>query len=196
MRLFSVVRTYKPLSTVSYNTRPFLACVLSHLIDQGVISFWAFIPHHGEGKRKAHTHVYVEPCSTVDTDSLSFRKLFDEIDPQNDKPLSCEPWRKSKFDDWVLYGQHDSAYLASKGLHKEHCDYALSCFSSSDPDLFSARESEINRDKYNSPMVKMLDCYHSGMSVIDAMSFLRIPYGSMHSFISSWKEIEKLINKE
>lgn len=185
------MRTYKPLSTISYNSRPFLTCTLNSLIDQGIISFWVFIPHHGEGKRKDHIHVYVEPCSTIDTDSMAFRSCFDEPDLTNDKPLSCEPWRKSKFEDWALYCQHDSAYLAAKGLFKEYCDYPLSSFVSSDSELFAARESEINRDKYNSPMQKMVDCFANGMSLIQAMSYLRIPYGSMHSFITAWNELQK-----
>ncbi len=181
------MRTYKPLSTISYNTQSNLRIYLEALIEKGSISFYAFLKHYGEGGKKDHFHVYIEPQEEIDTNAQWFREWFiEKSDDPPCKPLNVEPWRKSKFDDWVLYSQHDSAYLAQKGLKKEYTDYGLNCFISSDDSEFKARESLINRQSFLPPVTRMLNCVQEGLNVIEAMQALRIPYGAMGSFIKAY----------
>lgn len=99
----------------------------------------------------------------------------------------------TKFDDWLLYTQHDSSYLASKGLKKEYTDYALNCFVTSSDEEFHAREALIDRTKMLPPVTRMLNCCQEGLNVIEAMQVLRIPYGSMGSFIKAYDLCKQIL---
>lgn len=108
------MQTSKAISTISYNTEAFLVAKLSELLKQHTIVRWYYVRHTAEkDEAKDHFHVYVEPNKRIDTAALS--DAFRELDPKKpDKPLGVRPWETSKIDDWILYGLHDSAYLASK----------------------------------------------------------------------------------
>ena len=103
------MQTSKPISTVSYNTTPFLKTVLEGLIRNHVIDFYCFINHLGEldpfGEReKDHTHLFIIPNHRINTCDLDIQ--FIEPVPNN-KPLKCITWQTSKIDDWILYVLHD-----------------------------------------------------------------------------------------
>lgn len=116
------MRTAKPISTVSFNTKEYLKSTLDNLVESKVLSWYCFIPHKAEDDdagKKDHFHVYAEPSKTLQTDDL--RSEFKEYDPEMpDKPRSTLVWKSSKFYDWYQYSLHDPAYLASKGLRKKY----------------------------------------------------------------------------
>ena len=136
------MRTSCPISTISYNTKDFL----TNQLNQLNIEFWCAISHFPEkDESKKHYHVYIEPAKQMDTDSI--RKALEEFTPENDKPLGCMPFRKSKFDDAILYFLHDKEYLASKFLVREY-HYELTDFITNSFDYLMERYSMIERRKY------------------------------------------------
>ena len=111
------MRTYKPLSTISYNSEKFLVETLEYLIREDCISFWAICYHEAEtDEKKAHYHVYIEPTVVLDTQADWFKDCFVEKSKDIEIPLGVMPWRKSRFEDWYLYSKHDLVYLRAKGL--------------------------------------------------------------------------------
>ena len=115
------MRTQRPFSTISYNTDKFLNQKLEELEKRRAISFWCWIDHYAEDDElKRHKHLFIIPNGQIDTDMV--KKELEEIDLTNPlgKPLGCQLMRSSKFDDWYLYGIHDTAYLATKGQSRKH----------------------------------------------------------------------------
>ena len=115
------MKTSKSISTISYNTIPYLEFILNNMVDNGVIDFYAYIFHQAEeNEKKNHIHLYIEPSNRIDTFTL--KKQFEEIDVigGNDKPLGVMPFNSSNFKDWYLYSIHDLDYLRSKGLSREY----------------------------------------------------------------------------
>lgn len=106
------MRTTKPLSSVSYNSREYLESVFNDLLKRKVISFWAYIWHKAEAyEKKDHIHMYMVPDELVDTHQLS--PLFDEL--KDDGSIDAiKDLRTSNWGDWFYYGIHDPAYLACK----------------------------------------------------------------------------------
>lgn len=82
------MRTTKPISTISFNSREYLALKLHELQKSGRISFWAFVEHQpedDEAGKKVHNHVFVIPSKMLQTDDL--REELKEYDPEHpDKP--------------------------------------------------------------------------------------------------------------
>lgn len=104
--------TQKPISTISYNTEPFLKGVLEMLLKQHIIQNYCFIFHYGEDGDKDHFHVRLEPNKRIDP--MDIKELFREFDPNNIKPLFVRPFRPSVEEDWLLYVVHDKEYLKIK----------------------------------------------------------------------------------
>ena len=109
--------TAKPISTISYNSEGHLTRVLTSLYESKRIEDYRFIFHYGEDGDKDHYHVYIVPNRRIDTALL--RDMFNEQDPNNDKPLGCLPFRNSKGDHWIMYVIHDPVYLLA---HKSQDD--------------------------------------------------------------------------
>lgn len=116
------MRTSKPISTISFNTKEFLLFKLNELLRNKIISKWYFIEHlpeDDEGGKKTHFHVYVEPSKMIQT--VDLRELFKEYDPTKpDKPKCTIDWHNSDFGNWYLYSIHDKIYLASKGESRKY----------------------------------------------------------------------------
>lgn len=109
------MKTQCPISTISFNTKEFLINTLNQLNCE----FWFAVEHFPEeDEKKKHFHVYIEPSCRVDTDSL--RKALEQIVPNDELPLGCLPFRKSKFCDACLYFLHDKEYLASKFMSRKY----------------------------------------------------------------------------
>lgn len=104
--------TQKPVSTISYNTEPFLLEKLQELRDAHIIQAWMYIFHHGEDGDKDHIHLRIEPNRKLDPMDIS--DLLKEFPQGSDKPLGVRTWRPSKEEDWFLYAVHDEAYLKLK----------------------------------------------------------------------------------
>lgn len=104
--------TQKPLSTISYNSEPFLKGVLEWLLKQHIIQNYCYIFHKGEDGDKDHFHVRIEPNRRIDP--MDIKEYFLEPDPNNVKPLGIRPFRYSVEEDWFLYVVHDVDYLKIK----------------------------------------------------------------------------------
>lgn len=108
--------TAKPISTITYNTEPFLKRLLDRMLKANIIVDYRYIKHHGEDGDKDHIHLCLFPNRRLDTGEL--RNDFDEITADNDKPLSALPFRTSKPDHWLMYVLHDEEYL--KNHHSDN----------------------------------------------------------------------------
>lgn len=182
--------TYKPFSTIGYNTEPFLKSRLEEFIYSYPDAFYAYIYHPDEKDKKQHYHLYIDPQTRIrEGDFLMLRKSFEEPDPSNEegKPLACMPFRKSNsFEDWYLYGLHDSAYLDSKHLLKSTYDYPPEFVVTNNKDILDDYVSQIDRTKYMACIDKMKFCMDNGMTLQEALSYLRIPYSGMYGFMKLW----------
>lgn len=101
--------TTKPISTISYNTVPFLKEKLDNWVKAHWIQAYMFIHHKGEDGDKDHIHLRIEPNKSLDPMNLT--EELKEYEPGNNKPLTVRPWRSSKEEDWILYIVHDPEYL-------------------------------------------------------------------------------------
>ncbi len=112
------VKTTKPISTISYNTIEFLQGMLDTFIKNHVIEFYCFIQHFPDtDSTKEHIHVYIEPNRSIDTGE--FRSAFNQFVQGEELPRGVLPFQKTKdFQDWYLYGLHDTTYLAKKGQQR------------------------------------------------------------------------------
>lgn len=117
--------TQKPISTISYNTEPFLHEVLERWKKNHIIQAYQYICHKGEDGDKDHIHVRVEPNKRIDPMELTDE--LKEYTKDNLKPLGVRPWRPSQEEDWILYAVHDEKYLSEKysqgGAEKEKIPY-------------------------------------------------------------------------
>lgn len=120
-----IMKTIKPVSTVSWNTEEFLLKTLNKLVANHTVLFWFYVKHFAESdEKKEHIHLYIEPDIRIDTNEL--RSNFEEI-PQKDceckdiiRPL---PFTVSKFDTAYLYFTHNKLYLDSHGYSKQFYNY-------------------------------------------------------------------------
>ena len=188
--------SYKPFSTIGYNTESFLLNRLDEFKNQYPDSFWCYIYHRNEEGKKDHYHLYIEPNARLRNDDfVMLRKNFEEPDPDpsQDKPLSCMPFRKSNsFEDWYLYAVHDTNYLNAKHLVKSTYDYDDELVISSDREYLDSLRQEIDSVKYLSPIDKMHFCVDNGMNMYQALSYLRIPYSGMYGFMKIWKDMQDI----
>ena len=110
--------TQKPISTISYNTLPFLREKLDLWVSQHIIQTYQFIRHKGEDGDKDHTHFRIEPNKKLDPMELT--EALKEYQVGCDKPLGIRSWRPSKEEDWFLYAVHDPEYMALKYQDDPH----------------------------------------------------------------------------
>lgn len=180
------MRTTKPISTISFNTAPFLKLKLNELLKAGRISFWAFITHKpedDEGGKKEHHHVYIEPAKMLQSDDI--RAQLTEIDLDNlDKPRKCITFRASKFDPWYMYGLHDKRYLASisqsRRFHYSHEDFITS---DSDDFLFKARSIDMLS---LSPYADMMEAQSLGITWDEYFSRGVVPIAQISNYQKAW----------
>lgn len=104
--------TQQPIATISYNSEKFLKAKLDEWFESHLIQAYQYIFHVGEEGDKNHFHVRIEPNKRLDKMDLFYQ--LKEIDPNNEKPLGCRPWRPSKEEPWILYAIHDKDFLDFK----------------------------------------------------------------------------------
>lgn len=104
--------TQKPISTISYNTEPFLREKLETWVKAHIIQAYQFICHKGEDGDKDHIHLRIEPNKKLDP--MDLMDELREFQLGKEKPLGCRPFRPSKEEDWLLYALHDEQYLKLK----------------------------------------------------------------------------------
>lgn len=104
--------TQKPISTISYNTEPFLKEKLDTWVKAHIIQAYQYIKHKGEDGDKDHIHLRLEPNKKLDV--MDLQEELREYPIGCEKPLTCRPFRQSKEEDWILYAVHDETYLKLK----------------------------------------------------------------------------------
>lgn len=182
------MKTSKPFSTISYNTKEFLISELDKLVARRAISFYTFVYHYREeDERKDHIHLLIEPNGQINTDALS--DILVEFDPSHPlDPLSVMPWRASKFGDWYLYASHDAAYLASKGQSRTH-HYPEAYFISSNSDYLHELITTIDRTKYAKTQ-EFVKKVQSGVTLLEMVSNGEIPAPQFNQ----WKQMYELVS--
>lgn len=182
------MRTTKPVSTISYNTIPFLELKLEELRKSKIISFWSFIYHKAEvDEKKDHIHLYFEPSKMLQTDDILEHlcqitgKFLDNGRPE---VLCCMNMRSSKFDDWYLYSVHDEAYLLTKGQSRQH-HYQFDDFHASNVDELNFKVCEIDYTATNS-MKQILEAQKLGLSLRDFIVRGAFPISQIMQVEKAW----------
>ena len=168
------MRTSKPFSMISYNTKEFLIEKLNELVQGGLVQFWAFIHHQPEeDERKAHKHLYIIPQKLIDTQRIE--KALQEIDLTDitAKPLGAIFPQSSKFADWYLYGLHDKKYLAYKGQKRKY-HYNDNAFVVSCQDTFQELKNLIDYTEINR-LSLIIEKAENGESLSDIIKTCNIP---------------------
>lgn len=133
--------TSSAVSSVSYCSLDVITHHLDHFVSCGSLDFYCLIKHYAEDdEKKDHWNIFAIPSKRIDTFVL--QSCITETVPDNDIPLKTMPFRKSKFDDWVLYHLHDRPYLESKGLFRRY-HYRYDEIISSCPDYLHELYSRI-----------------------------------------------------
>lgn len=174
------MKSKKPFSTVSYNTKDFLTYKLDKLYKTKVIDFYAFVYHLAEeDEEKSHIHVYIEPNGQQDTDQI--QEELEELDPNNPQlPLGCIRFRSSKWGEWKQYCDHDIAYLLSKGQTRKY-HYSDADYVYSDKVYFNELNHTIDRSKLNrNQLVK--DAVDNGISFVDLVKTGQVPVQMIGAF--------------
>lgn len=126
--------TKQMISTVSYNTVPFLDKVLKDLYKKHIIQAYVYIFHKGEDGDKDHIHLIIYPNRQIDVMDLTEMLKEPDITRIDNKPLGVRPWRvvaKNSEADWYLYSLHDKEYLKLKygeGEPHEKIPYSIENF--------------------------------------------------------------------
>lgn len=164
------MKTTKPLSSISWNSRQFLVDRLEELRKAHLIAFWVLIQHQAEDdEKKKHIHFYVEPNRSIDSEVL--RENFIEPVPGS-KPLGVNKFQKSKFTDWLWYSLHDKAYLASKGEARKYSYSIKDLIASDDEDLVQRiQEHPRPESEYN----KVYELIEQGYSDEAIAQMLNVP---------------------
>lgn len=189
------MKTSKPISTISYNTKDFLEEKLNEWRKNGIIEFAMWIRHEPEeGDKKAHFHVYIKPARLLQT--LDLEEMSQEIDPQNlDKPLKMISFRSSVESDWVLYSIHDKQYLAEKGLTRQN-HYDISDIHSTCEDTLQDIITRLNDNRKGDIQKRIVDCIEMGMSFGAILKSGMIPMRYVHSAKIYYDEIVRYYIEE
>lgn len=187
------MRTTKPISTISFNTRDFLVQKLKELTRVKILSFWAVIEHKpedDESGKKIHFHVYAEPSKMLQTDDL--REELKEFDLEKpDKPRGCLTWNSSKFDSWYLYALHDKRYLASKGQSRKF-HYLHDDLITSDDDDLLCKSRSIDLVSL-SPYADMEDAIKHGVTFPEYFARGTVPLPQVKLFQAAWDLLRSTI---
>lgn len=183
------MRTTKPISTISFNSKEHLTMKLKELTKAKIIAFWAFIEHQpedDEGGKKVHYHVYIEPAKMCQTEDL--REEFREYDHQNpEKPRGCLVFNSSDFPNWYLYVLHDKRYLASKGQSRKY-HYKHEQMISSDADDLTYKVRTINLLEL-SPYEDMLQAIMQGIKWDEYVARGTVPIQMFRQWRDAWESL-------
>lgn len=122
------MRTKQYISTITYNTIPYLELKLNEMVGSNILDFYAFIYHKKEcDEKKDHIHLFLMPSRQVDTAKLN-EDLSQPV-KDSDKPLgTCGIWHivgKNNISDWILYSLHDAVYCKLKGYLDRVYTYSI-----------------------------------------------------------------------
>lgn len=174
------MKTSKPVSTISYNTEPFLKMKIEQWKSQGFIEFAMYIKHKAESNdKKDHFHVYLKPQKQIQTFDLEQSSL--EFVSDNEKPLKCMDFRISSSEyDWIMYAIHDKGYLAQKGLEKE-CHYDLSDIQSTCEDTFNIILTRLQEERKGTLEERLMFCIGEGLNWKQIVSSGLIPLAKINN---------------
>lgn len=176
------MRTTKPIATISFNSPEYLRLKLNELKKAKIISLWHYIEHlpeDDEAGNKKHIHLYIEPSKLLQTEDLG--EHFNEFDSSKpDKPKKCLLFRSSKFDDWYMYGLHDTAYLASKGQTRRY-KYEHKDFITSDADELY-RASKMIDKRSLTPWLDLAEAVEDGLTFADYFQNSGQPIQQINAF--------------
>lgn len=185
------MRTSKPVSTISYNSKEFLTGKLEELIRNHKISDYMAIFHYAEkDETKDHWHLLIKPNTLIDT--MDIQDFFKEFDPEYPtKPKKCIDFRITHdIDDWILYSQHYAPYLASKAESREF-HYAKSDFIYHDEDNFNDLYLHAFKGSAWAKQYQILEQLNSKqLSPIDLIKNGTVPL-NMASQLNAYKYMEK-----
>lgn len=180
------MRTRKPISTISFNTKNFLINKLDELYESKIIQFYSVVfhlPEDDEAGKKDHYHVYIEPAKLVDTCLL--RDEFKEFDPEKPgKPLGVLIFNNSTFPDWYLYGIHDPAYLATKGQSRRY-HYSFNDMIVPDQSDLLYKVKMIDMLKLT-PYRKMIEAQQNGLSWNEFFKLSSVPIQQLGLYERAW----------
>ena len=178
------MKTTKPISSISWNSRQYLVDRLEELRKSHLIAFWVLVKHTAEeDEKKDHIHFYVEPNRSIDTELL--REKFIELIPGS-KPLGVNKFQKSDFQNWLWYCLHDQAYLLSKGETRKY-HYSIEDLISSDDEDLMQRIQENPRPE--SEYSKVEELIRQGLSNEAIAQTMNIPLFRFEYFC---RAVEKL----
>lgn len=190
------MRTSKPISTISYNTPEFLRNKILEWKQLGWIEYGMWIRHlPDEDEKKVHYHVYLKPAKLIQTmdleeDSCEFEGPFPNGNPDPNstelalKPLKMINFRMSKEDDWILYGIHDKAYLAEKGMTRKH-HYLFEDIECTCDDTLRDMITHLIDNRKGRLEVRIYDCINKGLTWREIVCTGIIPLrhiGNAHMF--------------
>lgn len=173
------MKTIKPISTISYNSKNFLVLKLNELLKAHKISFWCFIFHKAEvDEKKDHFHLYIEPNTRLDT--MDLQDELKEIVIGSDKPLGCINFHSSKFADWYYYSMHYKPYLAGKNESRQY-SYCRADFVCCDDDCLD--DLIVSNPCPYDDLIKAYDLISQGYSDIDIAKFFHVPMYRLEYFV-------------
>ena len=181
--------TNRWLSTITWNSVPYLQQLLNDMLDRNVISFYYFIKHFKEDdEKKDHIHLFIIPNMKINTDSL--RKDMEEVDPNSKGMIRPLPFRPvSKFADKYLYDLHDENYLRSKFEYRKY-RYTKEDFIVSDEQYFNELIHEIDYSKYTG-VLKFKEAVKRGWSFEECSSNGLVPIQYYHNYKNLYEDIIK-----
>lgn len=187
------MQTCKPISTISYNTEPFLKSVLDNLINKHIIDYYMYIPHIGEldfeGKEESdHIHLFIVPNHRVNTAQLG--EFFIEPDPPNVLPLKCITWNTSTSNDWILYCLHDKNYLFSK-MESRQIQYKYDDLRSSDSQDLRRRYRMAYQSSGYAKACNLYQYAKSGGDLRSLMEIGAIPVNQVRNYVDFFNVTRK-----
>lgn len=168
------MRTSKPISTISYNSVPFLCSTLSEMIKNHVISNYVMIFHKKEkDEKKDHIHLLIFPNKLLDT--MDIQESLVELNPlEPTKPFKCIDFRTSVIDDWILYAEHFAPYLDFKSQSREF-HYSYEDFIYYDEDAFDDLYAHAHKGSDFAHKKQILTLMKSGINPADLIGTGTIP---------------------
>lgn len=180
------MQTISLISSISWNSPQFINQTLLRLKEQGLIDWGHWIFHKAEeDEKKNHIHFIVQPSKRINTAAL--QNEFKEFVPSNDKPLSCNPFVKSKLSDWLLYAVHDVKYLIKKGQTRKH-HYTLDDIQSTDEELVREQWRE-NCDLQSAITDRLLEYIKGGATWGDVVKSGLIPIQQVIQWRIVWDSL-------
>lgn len=185
------MNTQKPISTISWNSKPFLVGLLSSLQAAHKIDHWEIIlhqPEDDEGGSKPHFHVYIEPSKRLQTADLRDEFCEPDLTHPDKKPLGCLPFRNSVYSDWYLYALHDPAYLAAHQQSRRF-HYADDQIITGDQDQHLFLIRSVDMSQY-SPIKKLQVLKDAGLTFPEVVQRGIVPIPQFSQYEKAWNALK------